>query len=1253
MNQKIWSQIDLANLARHQNPDVRKWACERMKTLYGESGMEILETLLRDKEEKVVQEALSYLQKYPQAKFIAILLNLCANQQGTISGKSSYILGKLKTPGFIDIFRKKGLIKPIEDVELIWLTKALGELATQEAKEILRELLSKANEQTDPFFIQNLIHALLVAKEDDHVILNFYARFYPNFSMEILQPFAFLCGSPVTVEDLRAEEKKKFFKKNIPPVLNYTLAYLPKMGYSSLAKVVPKKLAEKNYSSLIELVWQQAEEAVHKKLKDGDNFFNLSDAPLQKSFQFLKSFRDYISWGPKESLKDMSIVALVILEKFIEFEPLIGLNLETLDQESIWPTLFKDRASLDTDDQLIEKLFAQVSAEIIFNKALEQLKKAPYSRGTERALRVLGRLREKRAVPILVDFLKQRPGDFALDECLNALVQIGRPILEYLANHFEHLNEQQKLELLFALRDIPEEETVDFLLRYWDDLWKIDKEVFLAALEGIGSRRFISPLRQELKEGETLEEDIFYLLCQIHGVDDPLLPQIEKSMKEREKEIEKNLTFLNSENLTALLRKPLQIELQCRQCGKPYFYEVKNVYLEEKDGRPIIEDKIVCKNCQAINQYELTSKANMAIIGQMILMHALADKGNLDLTESSIKIASTALMDGRQMSKEEMLKYYGKEIKRTPKDPALRIGYANVLIRAGREKEAVSQYEEALRLDPLAVEAYASLGELAADKGNFALAYDYFKKAFDCLHTGHYYRTKNLDQAKEAIVNNLEHYRHLADRKPEETYRPSSSAIVKQGKVGRNAPCPCGSGKKYKKCCLSKDELRDTPKTSMTPTEMKLRDELLSFSAKERYKKDFKKAYELFFRKPFQEVLVIDEKEEADFPLFLDWFIHDYILGNGATIAEEFYQEKRRKISEEQIILFKNEIPSYLSFYEITSVSPGKGLTLKDLITGEELEVWEVSGSLAAVKWDVLLTRVIKMSQVNKLSGAALLLPRRTKEEILSVVKNLWEKFQKQTGQREWSYFMKTNAYFVYHLMKDQPIKEPIFVTEEHHQICSATAFFEVKDFEGVSYRLSKTYDFVIEEEKEDQITFTWLKRGESKDWEVGESIENSIILKSEMVKGEGLLRWTSLGTITLRPKSLQLWCVSKERLERGKKRLKEVLGDYIQHKKDTFEDVGKMIKGSSKKPPADEKKEFKEKAFPILRKTMEEFALRWLDEPIPALGGKTPREAVQTPEGKRKVEELLKDFENMEERKRKDGEVYIDVNELRKMLGL
>jgi len=28
-----------------------------------------------------------------------------------------------------------------------------------------------------------------------------------------------------------------------------------------------------------------------------------------------------------------------------------------------------------------------------------------------------------------------------------------------------------------------------------------------------------------------------------------------------------------------------------------------------------------------------------------------------------------------------------------------------------------------------------------------------------------------------------------------------SKTVVKENKVGRNEPCPCGSGKKYKKCC--------------------------------------------------------------------------------------------------------------------------------------------------------------------------------------------------------------------------------------------------------------------------------------------------------------------------------------------------------------------------------------------------------------------------------------------------------------------
>ncbi len=43
----------------------------------------------------------------------------------------------------------------------------------------------------------------------------------------------------------------------------------------------------------------------------------------------------------------------------------------------------------------------------------------------------------------------------------------------------------------------------------------------------------------------------------------------------------------------------------------------------------------------------------------------------------------------------------------------------------------------------------------------------------------------------------------LSEEKREEIYKKfrKRNTVVKGEKIGRNDPCPCGSGKKYKKCC--------------------------------------------------------------------------------------------------------------------------------------------------------------------------------------------------------------------------------------------------------------------------------------------------------------------------------------------------------------------------------------------------------------------------------------------------------------------
>ncbi len=38
---------------------------------------------------------------------------------------------------------------------------------------------------------------------------------------------------------------------------------------------------------------------------------------------------------------------------------------------------------------------------------------------------------------------------------------------------------------------------------------------------------------------------------------------------------------------------------------------------------------------------------------------------------------------------------------------------------------------------------------------------------------------------------------------------PSQDSAQPNKKLGRNDPCPCGSGKKYKKCCIDNEHAHD------------------------------------------------------------------------------------------------------------------------------------------------------------------------------------------------------------------------------------------------------------------------------------------------------------------------------------------------------------------------------------------------------------------------------------------------------------
>ena len=67
---------------------------------------------------------------------------------------------------------------------------------------------------------------------------------------------------------------------------------------------------------------------------------------------------------------------------------------------------------------------------------------------------------------------------------------------------------------------------------------------------------------------------------------------------------------------------------------------------------------------------------------------------------------------------------------------------------------------------------------------------------------------KNMVAAGADWLYELPEWKEIFDEdKRKELYREqkSSTTVVKPDKVYPNDPCPCGSGKKYKKCCGKKD----------------------------------------------------------------------------------------------------------------------------------------------------------------------------------------------------------------------------------------------------------------------------------------------------------------------------------------------------------------------------------------------------------------------------------------------------------------
>jgi hypothetical protein len=121
-------------------------------------------------------------------------------------------------------------------------------------------------------------------------------------------------------------------------------------------------------------------------------------------------------------------------------------------------------------------------------------------------------------------------------------------------------------------------------------------------------------------------------------------------------------------------------------------------------------------------------------------------------------------------------------------------------------------------------------------------------------------------------------------------------------RVGRNEPCSCGSGKKYKKCCLAKhDEVRQNlpADTWQAAEELQRR--------REKLEKDIQHGWDLLFSQDYDKVGRLAMKLLESFPE--DDRVHDIVLSGDLAIGkyeEAFVRARRRwQVAQEEKLFYQ------------------------------------------------------------------------------------------------------------------------------------------------------------------------------------------------------------------------------------------------------------------------------------------------------------------------------------------------------------
>ena len=206
-------------------------------------------------------------------------------------------------------------------------------------------------------------------------------------------------------------------------------------------------------------------------------------------------------------------------------------------------------------------------------------------------------------------------------------------------------------------------------------------------------------------------------------------------------------------------------------------------------------------------------------------------------------------------------------------------------------------------------------------------------------------------------------------------------------KVGPNDRCPCGSGKKYKKCC----RLASAP-TGYSAQDRRTAMEQLTFFIDEMMEDEEDGAFAEFWGHFLDrsDALPPDFAEMSN-AVHEVWFAFDYVAEDGHRAVDTFLEQHGDFEPGERAYLEAMR-RSAMHLYEVVAAVPGTSLTLRDVIEGGEVTVNERLGSKSIPRFDWIAGRVVPRGPSGgaELERGLLGIPMPFRADLASQIRKSW-----------------------------------------------------------------------------------------------------------------------------------------------------------------------------------------------------------------------------------------------------------------------